>query len=73
MPKASLDMARRVTAAKAFLEANASRAVRMSLLARSRPDRKEFKVGERVFYWRRPSSKCVDQDALERTCSGLRH
>ena len=46
------DMQRREAGATAFLKANVSNAIRSSLLARSRPTRREYEVGEWAFYWR---------------------
>ena len=51
--KANQDRRRRSVAAQAFIAANASRAVRATLLARTRPERKEYQTGEWVYYWRR--------------------
>ena len=53
------DLMRRTAAAKAYLEANASRSVRMCLLARSRPERREYAVGEMVYYWRKDPATSV--------------
>ena len=50
--KLKKDLERRTTAAKAFLDANNSRAVRSALLKRSRPQRTAYDVGDWVFYWR---------------------
>ena len=49
------DQERRVAAGRAFLEANASKAVRTVLLSRSRPPRRVLEVGEWVYYWRQDS------------------
>ena len=51
--KANQDRRRRSVAAQAFLSANASRAVRATLLGRTRPERREYQTGEWVYYWRR--------------------
>ena len=71
------DMLRRTEAATAFLKANTSLAVRASLLARSRPARREYEVGEWVYYWKEakgpylekvhwhgPAMVCVKQPKL---------
>ncbi|CAK0876399.1 unnamed protein product [Prorocentrum cordatum] len=42
----------RAIAATAFIEANCSRAARAALLARSRPTRRNYEIGERVYLWR---------------------
>ena len=53
-PSSSLsqDLERRREAQKAFLDANFQQSVRRSLLARNRPARREYLVGETVYYWR---------------------
>ncbi len=51
--KANQDRRSRSVAAQAFIAANASLAVRATLLARTRPERKEYQTGEWVYYWRR--------------------
>ena len=48
----SQDLERRREAQKAFLDANFQQSVRRSLLARNRPARREYLVGETVYYWR---------------------
>ncbi|CAK0872984.1 unnamed protein product, partial [Prorocentrum cordatum] len=45
-------MIRSTAAATAFVEANCSRAVRAALLARSRPPRRNYEIGEWVYFWR---------------------
>ncbi|CAK0856800.1 unnamed protein product [Prorocentrum cordatum] len=45
-------MVRRAAAGTALIEANCSRAVRAALLARSRPTRREYQIGEWVYFWR---------------------
>ena len=47
------DMKKREAAAIAFIKANNSRAVRTALMARGRPTRNEYFVGEYVYYWRK--------------------
>ena len=47
---------RRADAALAFLQANVSRSVRAAPLARSRPLRRRYSLGEWVYYWRRDPS-----------------
>ena len=42
----------RVSVGRAFQEANFKSSVRRSSLARSRPLRREYDVGELVYYWR---------------------
>eukprot|EP00959_Pyramimonas_sp_CCMP1952_P168241 3515590-Pyramimonas_sp.AAC.1 len=55
-------MDRKVFAAQTFIQANNSRAVRSALLARSRPLRRHYEVGEMCYYWRvegdRKHQKC---------------
>ena len=46
-------MKKREAAAIAFIKANNSRAVRTALMARGRPTRNEYFVGEYVYYWRK--------------------
>lgn len=55
------NLQRRVDAG--FLQANISRAVRAATAARNRPVRKEYAVGERVYYWRR-----AKDDSILRKC-----
>ena len=57
--RANQDRRRRSVAAQAFLSANASRAVRATLLGRTRPERKEYQTGEWVYYWRRDPSASI--------------
>ncbi|CAK0823245.1 unnamed protein product [Prorocentrum cordatum] len=45
-------MVRRAAAGTALIEANCSRAARAALLARSRPTRREYQIGEWVYFWR---------------------
>jgi len=61
----------------AFLEANFRQSVRRALLARSRPMRREFVIGEWAFYWRvipdEGDSSLVNESAWEGpsvVCSG---
>ncbi|CAK0816650.1 unnamed protein product [Prorocentrum cordatum] len=54
-------MLRRVAAGTAFIEANCSRAVRAALLARSRPTRREYEVGEWVYIWRPEPSRGLEK------------
>ena len=48
---------RRKDAAKSFVEANSARKVRRALLARSRPARQAYEVGQWCFYWRHDKDK----------------
>ena len=48
----SQDLERRREAQRAFLDANFQQSVRRSLLARNRPARREYLVGETVYHWR---------------------
>ena len=50
--KHMLSLSRRVSASTAFVEANTSAKVRRALLARSRPLRRDYEVGEWIYYWR---------------------
>ncbi|CAK0804856.1 unnamed protein product, partial [Prorocentrum cordatum] len=45
-------MIRRTAAATAIIDANCSRGVRAALLARSRPTRRNYEIGEWVYFWR---------------------
>ncbi|CAK0886983.1 unnamed protein product, partial [Prorocentrum cordatum] len=54
-------MLRRVAAGTAFIEANCSRAVRAALLARSRPTRRGYEVGEWVYIWRPEPSRGLEK------------
>ena len=57
--RANQDRRRRSAAAQAFLSANASRAVRATLLGRTRPERREYQTGEWVYYWRRDPNASI--------------
>ncbi|CAK0797600.1 unnamed protein product [Prorocentrum cordatum] len=54
-------MLRRVAAGTAFIEADCSRAVRAALLARSRPTRRGYEVGEWVYIWRPEPSRGLEK------------
>ena len=58
--KHMLSLSRRVSASKAFVEANTSAKVRRALLARSRPLRRDCEVSEWIYYW--PHEKNDDGD-----------
>lgn len=56
------DLERLTSAGTAFPQANTARAVREALLARTRPLRRRYEVGEWCYYWREGES------ALEKCC-----
>ena len=44
---------RKTDAARMFLQANNSRSIRAAMLARSRPQKHSFEIGDWVYYWRK--------------------
>ena len=46
------NLARRITARKAFIDADHDSKVRRAIQRRSRPDRDVFEVGQYVMFWR---------------------
>ena len=59
------EMERRRAAGEALLAASVAQSVRRALVARNRPQRREFELGEWVYYWRKNLNALVEDDDEE--------